>query len=239
MNQDEVSQLARDLVSEIIPDLKEKLSLTFIEEMGEPVLVVTAGTSVLHLNPQRWAEKIISEYVRRATFLKEAEEDVEAQRHLIIHDSKKDLINLLCTVNLMLGDALWVLEELSHAVIVDYELGPFWQNVQIGVKWSTLLVIDSRLREILHLPAKSLAVSVAERDEMMSGKYDYAITDTKMIEALKQLERFSIKGLARLLAPDKDDFRPSVYDWMKRKKITREVLEHWWDKLRGGVEKSD
>ncbi len=48
MNQDEVSQLAGELVSEIIPDLKEKLSLTFIEERRGPIFVVTAGSSVLH-----------------------------------------------------------------------------------------------------------------------------------------------------------------------------------------------
>jgi len=234
MNQDEVSQLAREIVSEIIPDLKEELSLTFIEDLGEPVLVVTAGTSVLHLRPEKWAEKIISEHVRRAKFThKDVEEAVD-----IVRDSKKDLINLLSTVNLMLGDALWVLEELSHAVLVDYELRPFWHNVRIGVKWSTLLVIDGRLREILRLPEKSLAVSIAERDEIMTGgKYDYAITDIQMINALKQLERFSINKLAKLLAPERADFRKSVYDWMRRNGIDRAELEASWNRLRKGVGK--
>jgi hypothetical protein len=240
MNQDEISQLAREIVSEIIPDLKKELSLTFIEDLGEPVLVATAGSSVLHLNPQRWAEKIIREHVRRATFLpKEAQGDVEAQRRLIIYESKKDLIHLLCAVNLMLGDALWVLEQLSQAVTVDHVLGPFFQNVQIGVKWSTLEVIEGRLREILRLPGKSLAVSLAERDEMMGGKYDYAITDTQMINALKQLERFSINKLAKLLTPERDDFRKSVYDWMRRKGIGRSELEVWWRKMCRDVEKSE
>ena len=60
MNQDEISQIARNLISEIVPDLKEQLSLTFTEENGEPVLVATARGSVLHLNPQTWAEKIVA-----------------------------------------------------------------------------------------------------------------------------------------------------------------------------------
>lgn len=240
MNQDEVSQLARELVSQIVPDLQETLSLTFIEEGGEPILVATAGSSVLHLNPTKWAEKIISDHVQSAPYkYRQAEGDDEELKRLIIQGARKDLINFLATVNLMLGEGLWVLERLSHAVMVDYELGPFWQNVQIGVKWSTLLVIDGRLREILRLPKKSHAVSLAERDEMIGGNYDYAITDTQMIEALKKLERFSISRLAKILAPERDDFRPSVYDWMKRKKLKREQLEEWWRKLRAGVEKSD
>lgn len=240
MNQDEVSQLARELVSQIVPDLKEKLSLTFIEEGGEPILVATAGSSVLHFNPRKWAERIISEHARSAKFLyRQAEEDSEAQRRLIVRGSRKDLINLLCTVNLWLGEAIAILEQLSHAATVDYEFGPFWQDVQIGVKWSTLDVIDARLRELLRLPEKDLELSIAERDQMMGGKYDYAITDGQMIDALKKLERFSIKGLAKLLAPEREDFRPSVYDWMKRKKLKREELEEWWRKLRMGVEKSD
>ncbi len=166
------------------------------------------------------------------------EGDIEATKRLIRRDSKKDLINLLATVHVFFGQALWMLEKLSHAVMVDAELEPLWQNVRIGLKWSTLQLIDGRLREILKLPEKSVAVSMAERNELMGGKYDYAITDTGMIQALKQLERFSIKGLARLLAPDRDDFRFSVYDWMKRKKITRKDLEQFWSKLRG-VDKPD
>ena len=71
MNQDEISQIARNLISEIVPDLKEQLSLTFTEENGEPVLVATARGSVLHLNPQTCAEKIVAGHVARATFMHE------------------------------------------------------------------------------------------------------------------------------------------------------------------------
>jgi hypothetical protein len=240
MNQDEVSQLARQIVSEIVPLLKARLSLTFIEESGVPILVATAGSSVLHLNPQVWAEKLISDRVRDAAVLhKPSEGDVEAQTRFIIRNSKKDLILLLSTVHLLLGDALWVLEMLSHAATVDFEFGPFWQDVRIGVKWSTLLVIDGRLRKLLNLPEKSLTLSSAERKELVGPKHAYAITDTQMITALKQLEQFSINKLAKLLAPERDDFRKSVYDWMGRKGIDRSELESWWEKLRSDVEKFD
>lgn len=241
MNQDEIAQLARELVAQTLPGLKEKLSLTFIEQGGEPILVATAGSSVLYLNPRKWAERIIASRAKGALYrFREAQGDEEALRRLIIQDSTKEFINLLFTVHLWLGEAIWILEQLSHAATVEYELGPFWQNVQVGVKWSTLEVIDSRLRELLRLPEKDPDLSIAERDQMMpGGNYDYAITDSQMIDALKKLERFSINRLAKILAPERVDFRPSVYDWMKRRKMTRAELEEQWRKYRGGVEKSD
>lgn len=124
--------------------------------------------------------------------------------------------------------------------MVDEELGPFFQDVQKGFKVSTLDVIDARLRRLLRLPEKALAISSAEYKQVKSGKYDYVIEDSQMIEALRKLERFSIKRLARLLRPDRDDFRPSVYDWMKRKQIIdSKELEVLWRKLRTGVGKPE
>jgi hypothetical protein len=238
MDQDEIAQIARAIVLEIIPDLKARLSLTFTENLHEPILDVTAGSSVLHLNPQRWAVKILNDHVAKAPlFYKEALGDDDLLRSLIINGAKKDLIQFLCTVNLMLGDALWILEELSHAVMLDYEFGPFWGNVRLGVKSTTLLSIDSRLRKILNLPEKNFAIAKAEQKDLMGAKHDYAITDTQMITALKQLDRFSINGLAKLLAPERDDFRKSVYDWMRRKHVDRDELQKWWRSFRSGVEK--
>jgi hypothetical protein len=118
--------------------------------------------------------------------------------------------------------------------LIDEELGPFFRDTQMNVKWRFLRIVDKRFRKLLGLPEKGKAVAQAERDEMMSGNYDYAITDKQMLAALKKLDRFSVKRLAQLLAPERDDFRPSVYDWMSRKGIDRAELESWWRRMRGG-----
>ena len=240
MNKDEIPQLARELISRVANKSSEKLSLIFTEEGGAPVLVATAGDSVLRFNPQQWTERIIAKNALVAeipndedTSNEESKDDADVQNDWVIRQSEEDLIRLLSTVNIWLGEGLWVLSRLAPVSVIDSQLGPFFQKVQVHIKLSALRDIEGRLRELLHLPQKDVKLAVAEMEQLKGGDYDYAITDVEMVETLMKLERFSIKGLARLLAPDRDDFRSSVYDWMRRKGIGRAELEKWWLKLHG------
>ncbi|MDX6384714.1 MAG: hypothetical protein QOK48_2287 [Blastocatellia bacterium] len=235
MNQNDNSHIARELIREVVGELQRIPSLVFVEENGSVVLVAKADDSVLHFNPQSWAEKIVSENVATAGFQADLRNDPLAQNRYVRKHSKKKIAALIIGVSVWLGDALWILKQLSPSCLVDEELGPFFQDVQKGFKVSTLDVIDARLRKLLRLPEKSFAISSAEYKQVKSGNYDYVIKDSQVIEALVNLERFSIKRLAQLLGPDRDDFRPSVYDWMKRKQMDRKQLEGWWRKLRTGV----
>lgn len=239
MDKDEIPQIARELISQVVAEIPETLSLVFLQEDGSPILLVTAGDSVLRFNPQKSVEKIIADIAWHKDVMRDLQGDPEAQDRYVIRESKKKIIKLLFTVNLWLGEALWILEKLSQASMLDEEFGPFWKDVQAGVKWSTLSLIDARLRELLRLPEKDAVISLAEQGQLMSGKYNYAITDGQMLIALAKLPKFSIKKLAQLLEPEREDFRPSVYDWIRRKGITRKELEAQWRKLRSGVEKFD
>lgn len=247
MNNDEIHQLARELISKVVSELQAKDFLTFTEEDGAPILVATSEGSVLHFNPQRWAERIIAQN-RSPVWV--SEESTETDAHTpktsgvtqseeeMMRQAERALIRLLTTVDMCLGEGLWMLSELAQAQAMD-ELGIFMTKVQMHVKWSVLRNIDTKLRELLRLPEKDARIALAEMEQLKGGNYDYAVTDFDMVDALLKLERFSIKGLARLLAPEKDDFRPSVYDWMRRKGIDRAELEKWWRRFHVGVEKSD
>jgi hypothetical protein len=239
MNQNETTRIARELITELVPELQRIPSLVLVEEDGSIVLIAKAGDSVLHFNPQSWAEKIVSDNVAMAGLEEDLRNDPMAQNKFVREQSKKKIGALIITVSVWLGEALWILERISPSFMVAEELGPFFQDVQKGFGVSTLDVVDARLRTLLRLPEKGFAISSAEYKQVKSGKYDYVIKDSQVIEALRKLERFSIKRLARLLGPDRDDFRPSVYDWMKRKQINREQLERWWRKLRTGVGKPE
>lgn len=223
MTDEERKVLASEMIRQVVDVLKDFPEIVFTEEAGAPILVVNAHGSVLHFNPQPWAEKILQEEEERAPFTKWSPEQ-------IIVESTKAIGSLLVTVMYVFGDALWILEKLSHATNGEAEHRVFYKHVQAGVKVSTLHVIDGRLRELLRLPEMSSKASL--EDYKAAGahlqKRDYAIKDSQVIDALRRLEKFSISGLARLLAPDKEDFRPTVYDWMERRSITREDLKEAW-----------
>lgn len=239
MNKDEIPQLARELISKVAAELQEKHSLTFTEEGSAPILVATSEGSVLHFNLQPWAERIIAQNASPILASEEstgtdADNPKMPSDEEVMRRSESELIRLLTTVDMWLGEGLRVLSELGNAQAMD-ELGIFMTKVQMHFKWTALRKIDARLRDLLRLPEKDLKIIIAEMEQLRGGDYDYAVTDFGVVDALLKLERFSIKGLARLLAPEKDDFRPSVYDWMRRKGIDREELERWWHKFHGGV----
>jgi hypothetical protein len=222
---EERKALASDLIRQVVDEINGLPHMVFNEEDGAPMLVVNAHGSVLHFNPQPWAEEIIKDEES-----KEATANSEHTRERVIIRSKKAIGGLLVTVAYVFGDALWILDKLSGAADSEVELGAFYKHVQTGVKVSTLHLIETKLRELLRLPERSHESGM--EDYKASGahlqKRDYAISDSQVLDALRQLKRFSISGLARLLAPDREDFRPTVYDWMERCRVTRDDLQKTW-----------
>jgi len=222
---EERKALASDLIRQVVDEIKDDPKVVFAEECGELILVVNALGSTLHFNPQVWAEEIIKEAEWHADRFK----GKRTHEWLVAH-SKQSISGLLMTVAYLFGQALWILEKLSHATGRSIELGAFYKHVQAGMKVSTRHLIDSRLRELLKLPERSHESEL--EDYKASGahlqKRAYAITDSQVLDALQRLEKFSISGLARLLAPDKEDFRSSVYDWMERSGVTHDDLKERW-----------
>lgn len=231
IDDDERRVMARRITNELAAELKDSSWLTFEEDGDKTFLIVSAAGSVLHYDLYFWVELLIKRYLRQPI-----SEGKDAS--YIHYKVKVEATHLIVTVNSLLKDALWILENISHARLSAEQLGPFYTPVQVGLKVSTLSVIDARLRHLLDLPEKSTQLLEEElrKEGAIVSKRARAITDSQMIDALRRLERFSIKALARNLAPDEDDFRRSVYDWLRQKKITRAELETWWRHLRGGGE---
>lgn len=227
MDYDDISQLAKELITQVSEEFQNDSSITFSEKDGWPILVITREDSVLQFVPQRRSEDIIRHNMSLAGY-REVKEDAEAQKLWVIQQSKKEIAELIRAVASWLGEAMSMVNHFMSVYELENTLGPFRQDIQIKLKLAIVNSVDEKLRELFHLPPRSSDISQAEKVRLKGGKYDYAITDRQMIDALKKLDRFSIRGLAQLLAPDREDFRPSVYDWMKRKKVTREELEFWW-----------
>ena len=196
MNKNESTQIARELITQLVPELRRIPSVVLVEEDGSLVLIAKAGDCVLHFNPQSWAEKIVSDSVAMAGLQEDLRNDPMGQNEFVREQSKKKIGALIITVSVWLGEALWILERISPSFIVEEELGPFFQDVQNGFRVSTLDVIDARLRKLLRLPEKGFAISSAEYKQVKSGNYDYVIRDSQVIDALRKIERFSIKRLA-------------------------------------------
>jgi hypothetical protein len=50
MNKDQIPQLVRELISQVVTEIPKAASFDFIQEGGFPILIATAGDSVLRFN---------------------------------------------------------------------------------------------------------------------------------------------------------------------------------------------
>jgi hypothetical protein len=225
--------LAKELIAHVVRSLEDNQEIVFVKEGRAYIQIVTNGKSVLRFNPQKHAEEIIEQNEWLAQLRPDLKDADKEQYRVTCQTSIRDITALIHAASQHFDDALWILQILSTALSANADMGAFYPHVQAGLKISTLSLIDNRLRQILRMPEKSHKLERQELKEAGAlGGREYAVTDTQMLEALRNLEKFSIKGLARQLGRDSVEGRVYVYDWMKRHdNMTREMLEKEWRKI--------
>ena len=118
-------QVQTAIIEQISVELEGASEVVFSKEGDALILIATVGDSVLHFNPQKWAEEIIAEKLSLGSISRPG-----WSQERVAGESKAAICGLLLTVTLFLRDGLWILSKLSHGMGVGFNLGAFYKHVQ-------------------------------------------------------------------------------------------------------------